>query len=54
LAGLGATYLGAPLTVAFGGIITLLSAAIFWRALPGIRRHIRENRLLPPEEFATH
>src|SRR5712692_221643 len=54
LAGLGATYLGAPLTVAVGGIITLLSAAIFWRALPGIRRHIRENRLLPPEEFATH
>ncbi|HEX9284085.1 MAG TPA: MFS transporter [Nitrospirales bacterium] len=54
LAGSGATYLGTPLTVAVGGIITLLSAAIFWRALPGIRRHIRDNRLLPPEEFATH
>jgi MFS family permease len=54
LAGSGATYLGTPLTVAVGGIITLLSAAIFWRALPGIRRHIREHRLLPPEEFATH
>jgi MFS family permease len=54
LAGSGATYLGTPLTVAVGGIITLLSAAIFWRALPGIRRHIREHRLLPPEEFAAH
>jgi MFS family permease len=54
LAGSGATYLGAPFTVAVGGIITLLNAAIFWRALPAIRRHIRDNRLLPPEEFATH
>lgn len=54
LAGSGATYLGAPFTVAVGGIITILSAAIFWRALPGIRRHIREHRLLPPEELAAY
>ena len=54
LAGAGATYLGAPLTVAAGGLITLASAAIFWRALPAIRRHIRENRLLPPDELTTH
>lgn len=54
LAGAGATYLGAPFTVAAGGLVTLLSAAIFWSALPGIRRHVRENRLLPPEEIAAH
>ena len=54
LAGAGATYLGAPLTVAAGGLITLASAAIFWRALPAIRRHIRENRLLPPDELTAH
>lgn len=54
LAGTGATYLGAPLTVAAGGLITLVSAAIFRRALPAIRRHIRENRLLPPDELAAH
>jgi MFS family permease len=54
LAGAGATYLGAPLTVAIGGLITLAGAALFWSALPGIRRHVRENRLLPPEELAVH
>jgi MFS family permease len=52
LAGVGATYIGTPLTVAIGGLATLLSAAIFWKALPGIRRHVRETRLLPPEELA--
>jgi MFS family permease len=30
LAGTGATYFGAPLTVAAGGLITLLAAAVFW------------------------
>ncbi len=53
LAGTGATYLGAPLTVAVGGLITLVNAAIFWSALPAIRRHIRENRLLPPDELVA-
>jgi len=53
LAGAGATYLGAPLTVAAGGLVTLISAALFRRALPGIRRHVRENRLLPAEEPAA-
>lgn len=54
LAGTGATYLGAPVTVAAGGLITLVSAAIFWSVLPAIRRHVRENRLLPPDELATN
>lgn len=54
LAGTGATYLGAPLTVAAGGLITLVSAAIFWSVLPAIRRHVRENRLLPPDELTTN
>lgn len=54
LAGTGATYLGAPLTVAAGGLITLVSAALFWSALPAIRRHVRENRLLPPEELSAN
>ncbi len=30
LAGSGATYFGAPLTVAAGGLITLVAAAVFW------------------------
>lgn len=51
LAGTGATYLGTPLTVAVGGLLTLVNAAIFWSALPAIRRHVRENRLLPPDEL---
>jgi len=54
LAGTGATYLGAPLTVAAGGLITLVSAAIFWSVLPAIRRHVRENRLLPPDELVAN
>lgn len=54
LAGAGATYLGTPLTIATGGLLTLVSAVIFGSALPAIRRHVRENRLLPPEELAAH
>ncbi len=53
LAGAGATYLGAPLTVAAGGVITVAAAALFSLALPGIRRHIHENRLLPPEDLTS-
>jgi MFS family permease len=34
LAGLGAAYLGAPLIVMVGGIITLLTAVVFWRTFP--------------------
>lgn len=54
LAGAGATYLGTPLTVAAGGIVTLFSAALFWRALPAIRRHVLEHGLLPPHELAAN
>ena len=53
LAGLGATYLSTPITVAAGGLITLIASALFYRALPGIRQLIREHHLLPPEELAT-
>jgi MFS family permease len=54
LAGAGATYLGTPLTIAVGGLLTMVNAAIFWSALPAIRRHIHKNQLLPPEELAAH
>jgi MFS family permease len=53
-AGTVAVHIGTPLTIAMGGATALVSAAFFWRALPGIRRHVRETGLLPPEEFATH
>jgi len=53
-AGAVAVHIGTPLTIATGGATALVSAAFFWRALPGIRRHVRETGLLPPEEFATH
>ncbi|MEW6542719.1 MAG: MFS transporter [Nitrospirota bacterium] len=49
LAGLGGSYLGAPLTVAAGGLTILIGAGLFWRALPAIRHHVREQGLLPPE-----
>ena len=54
LAGTVASHIGTPLTIALGGIIAIISAGFFWRALPGIRRHVRETGLLPPEEFAAH
>ena len=41
LAGLVADRLGAPATVAIGGVICLISAGIFWTQLAGIRVHIR-------------
>ena len=31
-----------------------ITTGIFWKALPGIRRHVRETGLLPPEIFAAH
>ncbi len=51
LAGTGATYLGAPLTVALGGCVTLGAAAAYYVSLPAIRRHIEEHRLFAPEEL---
>ena len=51
LAGALATHVGTPLTFLAGGLGALLGAALFWRALPAIRRHIREHGLLPPEEL---
>jgi MFS family permease len=41
LAGLVADGLGAPMTVATGGLICLIAAAIFWTQLAGIRVHMR-------------
>jgi MFS family permease len=54
LAGTVASRIGTPLTIALGGIIAIISARFFWKALPGIRRHVRESGLLPPEEFGAH
>jgi len=54
LAGTVASHVGTPLTIALGGIIAIISAGFFWKALPGIRRHVRESGLLPPEIFAAH
>lgn len=54
LAGTVATHIGTPLTIALGGISAIVSAGFFWKALPGIRRHVRESGLLPSEEFAAH
>ncbi len=50
LAGAVAARFGTPLTVALGGLTAIAGAATFWRALPGIRQHVREHNLLPPEE----
>jgi len=50
LAGWGADHFGAPATVAAGGVVTLLAAALFWRALPAIARHLQEHQLTPAEE----
>lgn len=53
VAGIGATYFPAPVIVAIGGLLTLLTSGVFWRALPAIRRHIREHGLIPPEPITT-
>ena len=53
LAGTGATYLGAPLTVGIGGLATIASAVMFYNRLPAIRRHIRRHRLFAPEEVTA-
>jgi len=54
IAGALAAHLGTPLTIAAGGIGAILGAVMFWRALPGIRRHVQEQGLLPPEELVPH
>jgi MFS family permease len=51
IAGALATRFGTPLTIAAGGLCAILGAVFFWRALPGIRRHVQEQGLLPPEEL---
>jgi hypothetical protein len=53
LAGIGATYLPAPLIVMIGGVITLLTAGVFWRSLPAIRRHIQEHGLIPSDQMTA-
>jgi MFS family permease len=54
MAGALAAHLGTPLTIAAGGIGAILGAILFWRALPGIRRHVQEQGLMPPEELVLH
>lgn len=49
LAGVGATYFPAPTIIFIGGVITLLTAWVFWRALPAIRRHIHTHALIPSD-----
>jgi MFS family permease len=51
LAGVVADRLGAPVTVAIGGAICLISAGIFWTQLAGIRVHMR--RMLAEQRAAT-
>ena len=41
IAGLVADRIGAPMTVALGGVICLIAAVIFWTQLDGIRVHMR-------------
>ncbi len=53
VAGVGATYFPAPVIVVCGGIITLITAWLLWKALPAIRRHIHEHQLMPSDEVAT-
>lgn len=50
LAGTGATYYGAPLTVAAGGLITLLAAAVFWMTQRDISVRVVEGPLPSLEE----
>jgi len=54
LAGLVAAKLGAPWTVAIGGIACLLGGSLFARHLPAIRgearRLMRAQGMMPPEQ----
>jgi len=51
LAGLVADRLGAPVTVAIGGVVCLIAAAIFWTQLPEIRVHAR--RMIADQQALT-
>jgi MFS family permease len=53
LAGTGATYLGAPMTVTIGAVVTLAATIVFYTSLPAIRRHIQQHRLFAPEEITA-
>jgi MFS family permease len=53
LAGIGASYLPAPVIVTIGGFLTLLTAGVFWRSLPAIRRHIHEHGLIPSDQVTA-
>jgi MFS family permease len=53
LAGVGATYLPAPTIIVTGGIVTLLTAWLFWNALPAIRRSLREHHLAHSDEITA-
>jgi len=50
LAGWAADRLGAPMTVAVGGLICVAAAAVFWSFLPKIRVHAR--RLIVAQQMA--
>jgi MFS family permease len=45
IAGAGASRVPAPLILIVGGSVTLMTAAWFWRALPAIRRHVRDHHV---------
>jgi hypothetical protein len=50
LAGWSAARLGAPITVALGGVICVAAASVFWSFLPRIRVHAR--RLIVAQQMA--
>jgi MFS family permease len=50
VAGVGATHLGAPITVLIGGIVTIMAGLVFWKAVPRLRLQAREQGLLLPEK----
>ena len=50
LAGAAADRIGAPWTVAFGGVVCTIAAVIFWLRLPLIRGHAR--RLIAAQQLA--
>ena len=53
LAGTGATYLGAPVTITIGAVVTLAATIVFYTSLPAIRRHIHQHRLFAAEEITA-
>ena len=49
IAGAGASRVPAPWILLVGGSVTLITAAWLWRALPAIRRHVRDHHLVGQE-----